>query len=152
VDLQAGGPRFEPGTAHYTIFLLMTYTPNSQRPRASERWPISWPLARASSLPGNVHALLTEAGVAIPPAVSTSGLRELSPLLHQRGPAALVEAWALVSERVDGRPSARAIRRVLLEADLPALSAADLSSRRGALADLADRLAGARAQLGRLRP
>jgi hypothetical protein len=94
---------------------------------------------------------LTEAGVAIPPAVSTSGLRELSPLLHQRGPAALVEAWALVSERVDGRPSARAIRRVLLEADLPALSAADLSSRRGALADLADRLAGARAQLGRLR-
>jgi hypothetical protein len=130
----------------------MTYTPNSQRPRASERWPISWPLARASSLPGNVHALLTEAGVAIPPAVSTSGLRELSPLLHQRGPAALVEAWALVSERVDGRPSARAIRRVLLEADLPALSAADLSSRRGALADLADRLAGARAQLGRLRP
>jgi hypothetical protein len=47
---------------------------------------------------------LTEAGVAIPPAVSTSGLRELSPLLHQRGPAALVEAWALVSERVDGRP------------------------------------------------
>jgi hypothetical protein len=95
---------------------------------------------------------LTEAGIAIPSAVSTSGLRELSPLLHQRGPAALVEAWALVSERVDGRPSARAIRRVLLEADLPALSAADLSSRRGALADLADRLAGARAQLGRLRP